>query len=352
MAKGTESGVYWCMRDLVIRKKNKGNLIVDGAITADKLSVTSLSAISANLGSITAGSINIGSGKFVVTSAGALTATGATISGNITATSGSFTGTVNANEGTIGNIKISGNKISYDSIDSSYGTLAKFEISKSQLSYGCMIVKGNSIQIGRDQRNQTFTDGDDATRIYGDFLFQDYSNTMRRPIASVSGDKSRVGYMSSSVSNGVKIAGQWNVAGASFSVKTFTASSSDIRLKKNIRPTEVNALSVINQMGLYQFDWKRDGYHQKIGFVADYLEQQDEHLAIGGGYDEDGNMDEKVVNDFYLMGYAIKGIQELDTKVDTTTKSLEARINSLQYQLQQAFDKIAKQEKQINLLTQ
>lgn len=373
------------IRDIVIYQMGTGELIVDGAITsdkiassaitadkiassaitaakiaakavtADKLSVTSLSAISANLGSITAGSINIGSGKFVVTSAGALTATGATITGNITATSGSFTGTVNANEGTIGNIKISGNKISYDSIDSSYGTLAKFEISKSQLSYGCMIVKGNSMQIGRDQRGQTFIDGNDTTRIYGDFLFQDYSNTMRRPVASVSGDGSRVGYMGSSVSNGVKIAAQWNVAGASLSIKTFTASSSDIRLKENIRPTEVNALSVINQMGLYQFDWKRDGYHQKIGFVADYLEQQDEHLAIGGGYDEDGNMDEKVVNDFYLMGYAIKGIQELDaksTKVYSATKSLEARINSLQYQLQQAFDKIAKQEKQINLLTQ
>lgn len=329
-----------------------GGKIYTGTITAEKLNVTSLSAISANLGSITAGSINIGSGKFVVTSAGALTATGATITGNITATSGSFTGTVNAKEGKIGDIAISGNKISYDSIDSSYGTLAKFEISKSQLSYGCMIVKGNSMQIGRDQRNQTFTDGNDVTRIYGDFLFQDYSNKMRRPVASASGDGSRVGYIGSGISTGVKITGQWNVAGASLSVKTFTASSSDIRLKENIRPTEVNALSVINQIGLYQFDWKRDGYHQKIGFVADYLEQQDEHLSIGGGYDEDGNMDEKVVNDFYLMGYAIKGIQELDTKVDTATKSLEARINSLQYQLQQVFDKIAKQEKQINLLTQ
>lgn len=332
------------------------------AVTADKLSVTSLSAISANLGTVTAGSINIGSGKFVVTSAGALTATGATISGNITATSGSFTGTVNANSGKIGDIAISGNKISYDSIDSSYGTLAKFEISKSQFSYGCMVVKGNSMQIGRDQRGQAFTDGDDATRIYGDFLFQDYSNTMRRPVASVSGDGSRVGYMGSSISTGVKIAGQWNVAGASLSVKTFTASSSDIRLKENIRPTEVNALSVINQMGLYQFDWKQDGYHQKIGFVADYLEQQDDYLAIGGGYDEDGNMDEKVVNDFYLMGYAIKGIQELSaitTRADarlndvetiarstqSEVDSLKSQVSSLQYQLEQAYMKIATLEK-------
>ena len=44
-----------------------------GAVTADKINVNSLSAISANLGSITAGNINIGSGNFVVTSAGQTT---------------------------------------------------------------------------------------------------------------------------------------------------------------------------------------------------------------------------------------------------------------------------------------
>ena len=44
-----------------------------GAVTAGKINVNSLSAISANLGSITAGNINIGSGKFVVTSAGQTT---------------------------------------------------------------------------------------------------------------------------------------------------------------------------------------------------------------------------------------------------------------------------------------
>ena len=47
--------------------------IAAGAVTADKINVNNLSAISANLGSITAGNINIGSGKFVVTSAGQTT---------------------------------------------------------------------------------------------------------------------------------------------------------------------------------------------------------------------------------------------------------------------------------------
>jgi hypothetical protein len=54
-----------------------GSLIVDGTITADKLSVTQLSAISANMGSITAGSLNINN-KFIVDSSGNTTIQNAT----------------------------------------------------------------------------------------------------------------------------------------------------------------------------------------------------------------------------------------------------------------------------------
>lgn len=377
------AGTFLDLSNGLIRSKNfaidsSGNAYLKGTITATsgkigKYDITSTYLMTGSGSTATgiggnqafwAGSESSNSAPFRVAYDGTLVATNATISGNITATSGSFTGTVNANSGKIGDISISGNKISYDSIDSSYGTLAKFEISKSQLSYGCMVVKGNSIQIGRDQRDQAFTDGNDATRIYGDFLFQDYSNTMRRPVASVTGDGSRVGYMGSSVSTGVKIAGQWNVVGASLSVKTFTASSSDIRLKENIRPTEVEALPLINQIGIYQFDWKRDGRHQKIGVIADYLEAQDKSLAIGGGYDDDGMMDEKVVDNFYLTVYAIKGIQELSsittraeeriTDVETIARStqsemdsLKSQVSSLQYQLEQAYTRIATLEKQL-----
>lgn len=188
-----------------------------------------------------------------------------------------------------------------------------------------------------------------------------------RPVGSDNTSGNRVAYMTSGVTDGtyyINVRGQFGTSGIIYTSKKFNATSSDIRLKENISPTEVNALSVINQMGLYQFDWKQDGYHQKIGFVADYLEQQDEHLAIGGGYDEDGNMDEKSVNSFYLMGYAIKGIQELSTMaarveerltdVETIARStqsemasLKSQVSSLRYQLEQAYTKIATLEKQL-----
>jgi hypothetical protein len=63
-----------------------GNLVV-GIIDQSNISVSTLSAITADLGSITAGSINIGSGAFTVSSSGVMTATGATVSGNVTASS-------------------------------------------------------------------------------------------------------------------------------------------------------------------------------------------------------------------------------------------------------------------------
>ena len=68
--------------------KIEGDLFVSNSITADKLIVNSLDSLSANLGSITAGQINIGSGKFTVSSAGVMTAREATIEGAFSAGSG------------------------------------------------------------------------------------------------------------------------------------------------------------------------------------------------------------------------------------------------------------------------
>lgn len=106
--------------DFYVRRMVEGSIIVDGSITAQHIesislsvlqaAVTSLSAITANMGTLTAGSIVIGStnrlwlndggdgalaiggtnkasAPFRVTASGALTATQATISGTITASS-------------------------------------------------------------------------------------------------------------------------------------------------------------------------------------------------------------------------------------------------------------------------
>ena len=68
-----------------------GAKIYTSSITAEKISVNTLSSLSANLGSITAGSININN-KFIVDSLGNLKATSAELTGKITATSGTIAG--------------------------------------------------------------------------------------------------------------------------------------------------------------------------------------------------------------------------------------------------------------------
>lgn len=114
--------------------------------------------------------------------------------------------------------------------------------------------------------------------------------------------------------------------GTALSNKYAPKSGSDIRLKENIDECEVDsALEVIDRIQLHSFDWRKDGKHQQIGFVADELEEIDEHLADGGGYDADGEMIVKSVDTFYLQGYEIKAIQELHAEV----RSLKAEIAEL-----------------------
>ena len=68
-----------------------GSVLIDNArienLTADKLNVSNLSSISADLGSITGGSINIGSGNFTVDTSGNVNANNITVRGRIRANS-------------------------------------------------------------------------------------------------------------------------------------------------------------------------------------------------------------------------------------------------------------------------
>lgn len=103
-------------------------------------------------------------------------------------------------------------------------------------------------------------------------------------------------------------------------------SSSDIRLKENVKDTEVDkALDVINQIKIRSFDWKNMDKHQKIGFVADELEEIDVNFVDegSGGYNKFGDINPKSVNNFYMLGYIVKAIQELSAEVD----ELKAQLN-------------------------
>lgn len=181
--------------------------------------------------------------------------------------------------------------------------------------------------------------------VQGSFSFEDAEQTTasspvrRRPIATAGTEGKKIAYMASGTtmsSDGfevdhLEIRGQFTTK--SYYTRKFYSGSapSDIRLKENIKDSEVNALELVNWMQVRQFDWKKGG-HQNIGFVADELEKIDPKLALGGGCDENGEMDVKQINTPYLLNYAIKAIQELSATVKEQgckIKELEEKLDGI-----------------------
>lgn len=203
----------------------------------------------------------------------------------------------------------------------------------------------------RVNANAVYTDGCSMgknLKTEGMLYFPDWENqsakspVYRLPIASASNDGSKVAYIGAGqtysettdigdlYSPYLSVRGQFAGNSSYVTSKFYSgAAPSDIRLKENITGSEINALEAVNRMKVRQFDWKKGG-HQNIGFVADELEEIDPNLALGGGYDENGEMDVKQINTSYLLNYAIKAIQELSAKVDEQEK----RIKELERRLQ------------------
>ena len=206
----------------------------------------------------------------------------------------------------------------------------------------------------RINANSIYTDGCSLGANFstdGTLTFYDLENqtkasgkVKRQPIASVSANTNRVAYLTSDYhANGyatgsehsnhrLGVRAQWGSSAYTTYYIYTNVTSSDIRLKENVKNSETDALETVNHMKVRQFDWKErmGGWHQDIGFVADELEEIDPNLALGGGYDENGEMDIKQINSPYLLNYAIKAIQELSAKVDEQEK----RIKELERRLQ------------------
>lgn len=345
--------------------------IAANAITSDKISVSQLSAISANLGNITGGSINIGNGKFKVDSSGNFTATNGSLTGTVNATSIKIKKSIQfypkdtvtpqtliswdsddeelsigwsgaetqlfiygSNSLMNGIIRCTGKFMS----DSIYATTIKGFTGENDVQipgisgnvtisgnvYSTAIYTGNSnTSIGKNITTKGTLHVDGESGFYGkvtarsSFAFLDYNAeedanataVFRRPIASAGSNKTKVAFLQSHTGNKISIRAQYG--STSWGTATFTGSSSDIRLKRDIKDSSVNALSKIMQMQIREFNWKQTGIHQELGCVADELELIDPLLTTGGGYDKDGTMNVKCINTLLLTEYNSKAIQEL-----------------------------------------
>lgn len=200
--------------------------------------------------------------------------------------------------------------------------------------------------------NAVYTDGcsmgknltTSGTLTWYDYEQQSLDNptAKRQPVASLGTDTNKVAYLatqytttqSPTTANSyyrLAVRGQWGNSRYSTHYIYTDLITSDIRLKKNIKNSKIKALEAVELMQVRQFDWKKErgGWHQDIGFVADELEEIDPNLALGGGYDENGDMDVKQINTPYLLNYAIKAIQELSV----TVKEQSCKIRELEGKL-------------------
>lgn len=170
----------------------------------------------------------------------------------------------------------------------------------------------------------------------------------RPPISTGTGSTQKVDYITAN--NTTKLTVRAQYGSSSYSSMNVALSGSDVRLKKNICNVNIKALPVINSIKIRQFNWKQNNSFQKIGFIADELEELDPQFTIGGGYDVDGTMNVKCVDSFYLQGYEVKAIQELshlNSSLISENQSLKNEILMLQGQLSLINQRLQKLEEKL-----
>lgn len=104
-----------------------------------------------------------------------------------------------------------------------------------------------------------------------------------------------------------------------------TTSNSDVRLKTNIVEENADALSLLNRIKLYSFDWIASGIHKELGFIAQQIEAE-----VGGMFTYyDTDTDKHQILDTAMIPYIVKAIQQLYCMIvpqDTSGKAKVSRI--------------------------
>ena len=115
------------------------------------------------------------------------------------------------------------------------------------------------------------------------------------------------------------------------------SSSSDKRLKTNIKPTKVNALDMLNNIEMVEFNWKKDNKFEKLGAIAQQVQSIEESFVVQDMDDKQTYNDYLRISYYNTIPYLIKAVQELSEEND-----------SLKSQLQLMNERLTKLEDKIN----
>lgn len=105
------------------------------------------------------------------------------------------------------------------------------------------------------------------------------------------------------------------------------ATTSDERIKKNIKESKENALETIEKIKHVSFDFRENDVHRDNGYIAQQLEEV--NPAFVSLMENPNGDDTYIVNQYEILTYATKAIQELSAKVEkleNEIKQLKERI--------------------------
>lgn len=356
-------------KNISLHKRNKGNLIVDGAITASKIASGSITTDKLAAQAVTAAKINV---KDLF--AQDITATG-TIRGV----------TLQGAKGEIGGFQINSTRLY--SVDSS-GTYAayfgSYDFNKTNAFVAQTKVGGTWVNTAEmrydgsiilrwayDTRVRTTLEaGGIACTGIVEFGKESGSHLIIAPSYELSDGTNDPPQESFSIcsqkfevtSSAVKVrrlstytSGGHLVFASDGATLAYSASSS-IRYKDHIRDMSLPDLEGLWNLPVVWYKYK-DGYLASDDKMAGkaipgfYAEQVERYLPSAARYNTEGKIEDW--NERMMIPYMTKGIQQLhkETKyLESETVSLRAQVSSLRFQLQQAFNQLAIQAEQIKKL--
>ena len=105
------------------------------------------------------------------------------------------------------------------------------------------------------------------------------------------------------------------------------SSSSDKRLKTNIKPTKIKALETLNNIEMVEFNWKKDNKFEKIGAIAQQVQSIEESFVVQDMDDKQTYNDYLRISYYNTIPYLIKAVQELSEENNKLKNKLEEIIN-------------------------
>ena len=157
-------------------------------------------------------------------------------------------------------------------------------------------------------------------------------------LASDAANGKRMSFLSCNTSTQLALYGQWGST-SSYGYRYVAVTTSDPRLKENIIKSNINALSIINKIPMYSFNWKSDNKHWDVGYIATEMFDIDSNLVMIPDSEDDKDKYWSI-NDFYISGLQTKAIQELSAE----NKQLKAEIKELKNTLNSINERLKKLE--------